>query len=536
MATQTIDLTDTNQVYFNGNECDHVYLNYIKIWSKNSVLKINETKQTAGNYFTLTINSSKTWDGTLYYRTRTITPGQPNSTYVWSDWAQVTTGLSIQFGIVTAGNSFIDTMEVYGVGNTGVCTNSSISSKKLWSLSGITGTPEISMEGNLLALLDTSLVISTVRQRAFQALFQDWTILKTLPTIEASINLSNYSLYRTFYGCTGISRVTSVRVNSYGANCCSQMFYNCSGISSPAYFYALGQGVLFGNNCFEKTFYGCTNITSLNYLPVYPFVNLSGECGSNVFRYMFQACTGLTTVSSNIFLSVNSLSEGCFSGLFSGCSSLITPPNLPSNVSLTNSCYNSMFYGCTSLTSAPSLPATTLAEGCYRAMFQNCTSLTNAPSLPATTLATSCYYNMFYGCTSLTSAPSLPATTLAEDCYRAMFQDCTSITNAPSLPATTLAPTCYFYMFKGCTSLTSIPYLPATVLARSCYGYMFYGCSNICISDTQDTTYINALYIPPEPSANSGSVSFMFTDTGGSFTGTPLFDTTYYTSNTIISS
>ena len=82
-----------------------------------------------------------------------------------------------------------------------------------------------------------------------------------------------------------------------------------------------------------------------------------------------------------------------------------------------NFCYFGLFEGCSSLTTAPELPATTLAEGCYSNMFNCCISLTTAPELPATTLANNCYDNMFYRCTSLTSAPELPATTLATNCY-----------------------------------------------------------------------------------------------------------------------
>ena len=70
------------------------------------------------------------------------------------------------------------------------------------------------------------------------------------------------------------------------------------------------------------------------------------------------------------------------------------------------------------------LPATTLAVACYSGMFSGCTSLTTAPSLPATTLAEGCYDSMFSGCTSLTTAPSLPAATLTEGCYGGMFQGC----------------------------------------------------------------------------------------------------------------
>ena len=73
------------------------------------------------------------------------------------------------------------------------------------------------------------------------------------------------------------------------------------------------------------------------------------------------------------------------------------------------------------------LPATTLTTGCYTSMFQGCTSLTAAPALPATALANHCYWDMFSQCTALTAAPELPATTLADYCYEGMFFECSSL-------------------------------------------------------------------------------------------------------------
>ena len=133
-----------------------------------------------------------------------------------------------------------------------------------------------------------------------------------------------------------------------------------------------------------------------------------------------------------------------------------------------------------------SLPATILANYCYAGMFDGCTSLTTAPELPATTLANNCYDSMFYGCTSLTTAPELPATILANYCYTSMFNGCTSLTTAPELPATTLTSYCYWSMFYGCTSLTTAPELPATTLASGCYKFMFRGCTSL--------NYIKAMF------------------------------------------
>ena len=150
------------------------------------------------------------------------------------------------------------------------------------------------------------------------------------------------------------------------------------------------------------------------------------------------------------------------------------------------------------------------------------------------TMADYCYRFMFYGCTALTQAPALPATTLSGYCYYYMFQGCTSLTQAPALPATTLANYCYYYMFQGCTALTQVPALPATTLADCCYQYMFYSCNKLKLSTTQTGEYTVAYRIPSSGTGTTASnaLSNMFTDTGGTFTGTPSINTTYYLSNT----
>ena len=168
-------------------------------------------------------------------------------------------------------------------------------------------------------------------------------------------------------------------------------------------------------------------------------------------------------------------------------------------------------------------PASISTEHCYFGMFNGCASLTSAPELPITTLAQYCYQNMFQGCTSLTSAPQLPATTLASNCYSGMFNGCASLTSAPQLPATTLAVGCYRNMFEGCTSLTSAPQLPATTLSPACYRNMFNGCSKLKVN----TTSGNKIFTCPNTKP-AYAVENMFKNTGGTFTGTPTEGETYY--------
>lgn len=168
-------------------------------------------------------------------------------------------------------------------------------------------------------------------------------------------------------------------------------------------------------------------------------------------------------------------------------------------------------------------PPTSVGTLCYYRMFCNCTNLTAAPELPATTLAENCYEGMFLNCKNLAEAPELPATTMDYSCYAYMFSGCSSLTTAPVLPATTLAEACYSSMFSSCTNLTSVPVLPATDLARDCYFQMFRYCTKLKVNDNSG----NKIFTCPS-SIPSGAVDFMFSNTGGTFTGTPTARTTYY--------
>jgi hypothetical protein len=225
-----------------------------------------------------------------------------------------------------------------------------------------------------------------------------------------------------------------------------------------------------GNSTYQYNYFYTTknfkvygNIMSICYGD--NFVNKTSLPWTHTFYYLFKNCTTLVDIS-NLILPATTLTDYCYQGMFSGCTSLTSTPEFPTST-LATGCYQVMFSGCTSLTSAPELPTSTLANSCYRQMFYNCTSLTSAPGLLATTLADYCYRQMFYNCTSLTSAPVLLATTLADYCYSDMFYGCTSLTTAPDLPATTLVSNCYKQMFRGCTSLKYVKALFTTDISST---------------------------------------------------------------------
>lgn len=200
-------------------------------------------------------------------------------------------------------------------------------------------------------------------------------------------------------------------------------------------------------------------------------------------------------------------------------------------------CFCALFRDSAALTKAPELPSETLSKSCYSSMFWNCDGLTKTPELPAETLAAYCYNQMFMGCGNLEEACALPATVMAESCYCSMFRSCQKLQKAPLLPAVTLANSCYYFMFANCSSLSEIPSLPATDLPDACYMYMFEGCNGIMLSETQDGEYSDPFRIPTEGTGqvyvnvyNNVSLSLegMFNGTGGTFTGEPQVNKTYW--------
>ena len=63
---------------------------------------------------------------------------------------------------------------------------------------------------------------------------------------------------------------------------------------------------------------------------------------------------------------------------------------------------------------------------------------------------------------------------------------------------------------------------------------MFRGCTGLKISTTMTGIYDTAYRIPTTGTGTTATAALtnMFTNTGGTFTGTPGINTTYYTENT----
>ena len=374
----------------------------------------------------------------------------------------------------------------------------------------VEGEGEISASGNIMSLLDSTLVrtelkeyifarlfdgcdkltdasnlilpATTLENECYRSMFSGCSSLKTAPALPAT-ELEESCYGDMFYGCSNLKTAPSLPATTLAASCYSGMFSESGLTTAPVL-----PATTMVENCYLSMFSDCS---SLEIAPTLPATSLASQC----YQRMFSGCSGLTAAPT---LPATSLAEMCYYAMFENCTSLAVPPTLPAT-SLAEYCYQEMFIGCAGLKMAPYLPATELKDNCYEGMFSGCSSLEIAPDLPASKLTFCCYYNMFSGCAGLKMAPALPATKLADNCYSGMFFGCSDLTSAPDLLATQLEESCYSGMFSGCSSLKTAPALPATTLEISCYSQMFSGC----------TSLIDAPVLPAT-SLKWGCYSYMF--------------------------
>ena len=131
--------------------------------------------------------------------------------------------------------------------------------------------------------------------------------------------------------------------------------------------------------------------------------------------------------------------DGCFAGLFMS-SKLKYNGTLPLPQSI--GCYARMFSNRTDLVEPPSFlpPLNSVSAGCCSQMFDGCTSLKKAPQLPATALAEGCYSQMLNGCSALTEV-RISATETATGALQDWLKDVSATGDFYCDPNSTIFPT-----------------------------------------------------------------------------------------------
>ena len=202
--------------------------------------------------------------------------------------------------------------------------------------------------------------------------------------------LTTYCYGNMFGGCTNLTTAPELPATTLAQNCYQIMFQGCTGLTAAPELPA----TTLAENCYVNMFNGCKSLTVT---PELPATTLATNCYGSMFSNtnVLPDCTNIDFSSQSV------VTSGGLKGLFIGTN--ITDAQLDSILKE---------HGINNY----SLPVTTLTSYCYYSMFSGCTSLMTAPELPATTLATQCYREMFYGCTSLSSIKCLATDISASSC------------------------------------------------------------------------------------------------------------------------
>ena len=172
----------------------------------------------------------------------------------------------------------------------------------------MSGEGTVNLSGNIVSLLDRSLLKASVPNYAFCRFCESDKIVDASNLKLPATALAEYCYYYMFENCTSLTTAPELPATALENNCYCAMFCNC---------------------------------TSLTTAPELPATTLAESCYYN----MFEECTSLTTAPK---LPATALAIFCYCGMFQYCTSLTTAPELPATT-LAEYCYLGMFQYCTSL-------------------------------------------------------------------------------------------------------------------------------------------------------------------------------------------
>ena len=397
----------------------------------------------------------------------------------------------------------------------------------------------------------------------YKYMFRGCTSLNNTPALPAKI-LSNDCYYQMFYGCTSLTDLPELSAITLTNNCYSGMFQGCSNIKlsrtktgiyqTPYRIPSDGTGTASSgamSGMFRSTGGTYTSDPSINTI-YYTSGNVIDSAIYLLFTCNDQFMFKMAGVEQNTTKQWDGSLEYSLDGEswteWNGQETIESINNQvllrgSGNTHIGNSFYidipgqsSDVLVECKGnietlldYSTVASGTHPTMANGCFSSLFNGCNRLGTAPKLPALTLSDYCYSNMFAG-TSIKKAPELPATVLANGCYLGMFSS-SKLEEVSELPATSLLQQCYDSMFYNCDYLTNLPDLTVIPLVQECYANMFTDCGSLKVSltRTEECPYIYRI-----PSFGTGTDAYralyeMFEGTSGSFTGTPIINTYYYT-------
>ena len=391
------------------------------------------------------------------------------------------------------------------------------------------GTAQVSIEGNIMALVNNQLTISN--SHAFYKLFSNYSNLIDCSNLKfPSMTLSNYCYSFTFENCISLKYgPTLLPAIELQVSCYESMFNGCKSlIKAP-----ILPATELVNYCYCYMFYNCENLEHINV----SFINWDTEYTSNWVSGVKRNGTfykdillsleeGSSYIPKNWGIKINNDRPVCFKFNnepgsltinFTGQQSVDEGDPITWNI---NDSISPMLYLWYSIdkgqTWEPVTETVTTAisdeiwvhgQGCtfceyhsdnwwkeYWISFIPNSSCSIEGSILS--LGSFGYKNLsnystrvrdyglahaFDGAINITDASKLliPVNEVGEYSFMYTFKDCTGLTNPPELSSTKLNSGCYVGMFKGCTSLTTAPELPAINIPSFSYYEMFKGCTNL---------------------------------------------------------
>lgn len=320
--------------------------------------------------------------------------------------------------------------------------------------------------------------VTSDRTFATTGKFKVYGLLWSLDAYDVYLDHAN-SAYASVFAYTDVVDASGLKLyrlngNSlipcydYNARELYRAFYHCESLVTPPEYIYDGVASIDGglwDSCFESAFEGCISLTSVSK------INSNYYAGPNCLKYAYKDCTSLVSATDIGSGSCSDWGSHAFYGMFQGCTSLVTSPNIPLdpefvgfNKSTGAYAFASMYVGCTSLTTASQEVYAPYSDHMYESMYEGCANLTTASGLMQTEKAVhatnwlgdyACY-KMFKDCTSLTNILEFHVG-CTDYGFASMYQGCTSLTNIDSLSG------CYIIgnygclsMFEGCTSVTNI--------------------------------------------------------------------------------
>lgn len=371
----------------------------------------------------------------------------------------------------------------------------------------------------------------------FDATKLDGITENTFAKLKETTNDMSFAM-RYMLRATNVSTVMkTLPIQKIGKGMYLDMFTSCQKLTTAPEIKATGYNFSTGTAAWTEgamggMFSNCQYLTS-----VQDEMYMTEACGAD-FYSMFMGCVSL--VKGTKFTALTTLRENAdyvFSQTYHGCTSLTSNIDLPSTLEYgcsDTSIYlqnimQAMFSGCTSLVTPPEVPTfklrsgSTIAQtnGTFKQMFSGCTKLATVPSTMDAKLVklySNEMGNMFYNCTSLTSVPAnyLKSYTQAESgstqTFASMFEKCTSLkTIGNNLFGTWNCNTntnTFYGMFSGCTALTALPDTFGTftgTVSTLTFAIMFKGCTSLVTANGINMIGITEAY-------NNNSFGEMFRD------------------------